>query len=81
VPTVPDVHFVVGGGGELEAAVLAAKGLLLTVVHATVGYQLTLLGKTLVTLAAGEWLLSCHRKEQEGERVCVRERKSVSYGV
>lgn len=54
----PDVYFVVGGCGKLEAAALAGVRLLLAVVHPPVSHQLTFLSETLVTVGAVKRLLT-----------------------
>lgn len=61
----PDVDFVVGGRGELEAAALARVRLLLAVVHPPVGHQLALLSKALVTVGAVEGLLTWKQHPRE----------------
>lgn len=53
------MDLIVGRGGELEAAAVARVRLLLAMVHAAVGHQLTLLSKTLVAVVAAEGLLAC----------------------
>lgn len=65
VGLVPDVYFVVGGGSKLETAALTSVRLLLSVVHSTVSDQLTLLGKTLVTVGATERLLSYNKQQRK----------------
>lgn len=54
----PDVDFVVGRCGELEAAAFAGVRFLLSMMHPAVSDQLALLGETFVTVAAGERLLT-----------------------
>lgn len=58
MPHLPDVYFVVGGCGKLEAAALAGVWLLLAVVHPPVSHQLTFLSETLVTVGAVKRLLT-----------------------
>ncbi len=74
---VPDVYFVVGRGSELETAALTGVRLLLSVVHAAVSDQLTLLSKTLVAVGATERLLACnkHRRDRDRDRDRERDRE------
>lgn len=64
------MDFIVGRGGELEAAALAGVRLLLSVVHPAVSDQLTLLSETLVAVGATERLLACRQRTHDSYRRC-----------